>query len=160
MRHRWADKQHWFSLLAGENNLMRSADAVHIGRAICHDKIAGVHHSEVAVQRGPKLRSALGALGSARLVVCKRPIRSGNRLSFTFFAVIVHAAHFGLKPRIKDSNAEPPEELPNSVSPTVFLLILARTNKVHGPGKIYARIAKQVWGRQARNIHDMTSGNR
>src|SRR3990172_7824117 len=40
-----ANDKHWLALLAREDDFMRRANAVDVGRAVCDDEIAGVNHS-------------------------------------------------------------------------------------------------------------------
>ena len=141
---RRADEQHRLALLAGQDDLVRRADAVDVGRAVGDDEVAGIHHAQVDVQGGPERLGAARAPGRAVLRVLECPPRAGDRVLLVLAAIALDAADLGLEPRVEHDHAERAKNLADSVPPAELLLGLAVGHEVHRAGEIDPGVLEQV----------------
>lgn len=137
-RYRRADEEYGLHLLAREDDLMRRAHAVDIGRAIRDSEIAGIHHTQVDMQSFPKLLDA----GHPRLVPglarFEGPVLPGIDRVDILQPIFLQPPHRWLKPGVEDRRTQFAKKIPHPVVPPKLLLVGARGHEIQGTRKIDA----------------------
>jgi len=138
-----ADKEHRFVLHGGQDDFVRRADAIDVGRAIRDAEIAGIHHPQVNVQRLPELPGAPRAGLRAALAAGISPPPADALAALKVLpAIFVQPPDVRLEPGIEDGDPHALEELADPVAPARLLFRRAGRHKIHRPGKIDPRSAQ------------------
>src|SRR5262245_8741726 len=130
-----ANEQNWLVLQGGHDDFMGRANTVDIGGTIRDREVARIDHSQVDVQRFPKLSRAPGPrLGSCFADFVGPALANAFAALDVFASVFVQAANVRFEPWIEYSHAHRLQKLADAVAPARLFLGRARRDKIHRSG--------------------------